>query len=172
MICPASPTPHNEPLAYYIRAFCLNGEVPHIASMLQWLKARDVNLTLADVPNQPPTDTTDWHRVALTYKKDKAPLILECRRNDADASPGRQDIDAFLAKIGAPGKSTIKRRVVAHLKGAKFIIACNLPVEDMDDDGWDANGQILTFLVENCHALIHAEREGFYERANLILPLP
>jgi hypothetical protein len=172
MICPATPTPQNDPLAYYIRAFCLGNEVPHIASLLQGLKTRDVHLTLAGEPPPPPTDMPDWDRAALVYKKGKSPLIVECHRNDAEGSPARRQIESFLKQIGPPGKSTIKRRITAHLQGTKFIIACNLPVDDMDDDGWDANGQILTFFVENCHALIQADREGFYERANLILPLP
>ena len=37
-------------------------------------------------------------------------------------------------------------------------------LSDCDDDGFDANGQFLDYVVDRCGAMIHADGEGFYER--------
>lgn len=171
MILPLSTTSLRDPMGYYVRAFCLARNAPTLAEMLQWLAEREVKLSLEDQRDRDQAQSPQWHNAALTFEQGKPPILIECDRNDGDNSLARQEIQAFLDKIGAPGRSTAKRRVAAHLKGTKFIIACKLPVEEMDERAWDANGQVLTFLVERCEALIQADREGFYERSNLILPL-
>ena len=74
-------------------------------------------------------------------------------------------------QIGAAGKNKVKKRVLDHLKATRFIIALRLPKADMDDAGWDANGQILTYFLDHCGALIQADGEGFYEGSKLILEL-
>ena len=80
-------------------------------------------------------------------------------------------VDARFERIGAVGKNKIKKRIVDHLKATRFIIALRLPKADMDDAGWDANGQILTYFLDHCGALIQADGEGFYEGAKLILEI-
>ena len=68
-------------------------------------------------------------------------------------------------------EGTIGQWIVDHLKATRFIVALRLPKGDMDDAGWDANGQILTYFLDHCGALIQADGEGFYEGAKLILEL-
>jgi hypothetical protein len=41
----------------------------------------------------------------------------------------------------------------------------------MTDEGYNANGDFLTYFVEHCGAMIQADGEGFYEGHNVILAL-
>ena len=82
-----------------------------------------------------------------------------------------EELKEFLAKLGSPGKNRVKKKVVDHLKATRFIVALLLPKGDMDDAGWDANGQILTYFLDHCGALIQADGEGFYEGSKLILEM-
>jgi hypothetical protein len=57
--------------------------------------------------------------------------------------------------------STSSKRLVArrsrsecwgHLAATTFVIACQLPTSDIDDDGYNAISHFLTFFVEHCGA--------------------
>ena len=63
-----------------------------------------------------------------------------------------------------------KCRVIKHLKNTKFIVASQL-LGDIDDDGYDANGTFLTYFVEYCGGMIHADLEGFYDGDKVILKI-
>jgi hypothetical protein len=58
-----------------------------------------------------------------------------------------------------------------HLAATAFVIACQLPSSDIEDDGYNVNGHFLTFFVEHCGGMIQADGEGFYEGDKLILLL-
>jgi len=158
----------------YIRAFCVGEEVPPITKVVQWLASRDVHVK---VENGDPMkmQSRGWEQVSLIYKEGKLPIIARCMRADAkgngtDADAG-SELKSFIERIGAVGKNKTKKRVVDHLKATRFIVALRLPKGDMDDAGWDANGQILTYFLDHCGALIQADGEGFYEGSKLILEL-
>ncbi len=155
----------------YIRAFCVCEEVPPVTKLVQWLATRDINLK---VENGDPMkmQSRGWEQASLIYKDGKLPIIARCTRTDAKGNgSASEELKQFLEQIGSPGKSRAKKRVVDHLKGTRFIISLRLPKGDMDDEGWDANGQILTYFVEHCGALIFADGEGFYEGPRLILEM-
>jgi len=161
----------------YIRAFCVGEEVPPITKVVQWLGTRDVHVKVAD-GDPMKMQSRGWEQVSLVYKEGKLPIIARCTRTDAkgsasaggDGSAG-DELKMFIERIGQPGKNKVKKRVVDHLKATRFIVALRLPKGDMDDAGWDANGQILTYFLDHCGALIQADGEGFYEGAKLILEM-
>jgi hypothetical protein len=61
--------------------------------------------------------------------------------------------------------------VIVHLNSTRFIVACQLPSTDIDDDGFDANGEFLNYFVERCGGMIQADGEGFYEGHEVVVPL-
>jgi len=159
----------------YIRAFCVGEEVPPITKVVQWLGTRDVHVKVAD-GDPMKMQSRGWEQVSLVYKEGKLPIIARCTRTDAKGSAAASDgagdeLKMFIERIGQPGKNKMKKRVLDHLKATRFIVALRLPKGDMDDAGWDANGQILTYFLDHCGALIQADGEGFYEGAKLILEL-
>ena len=155
----------------YIRAFCVSEEVPPVTKLVQWLATKDVHVK---VENGDPMkmQSRAWEQVSLIYKEGKLPIIARCLRADATGDGGGGDeLKMFIEQVGAPGKNKVKKRIVDHLKATRFIIALRLPKGDMDDAGWDANGQILTYLLDHCGALIQADGEGFYEGSKLIFEM-
>ena len=155
----------------YIRAFCVGEEVPSVTKLVQWLATREVAVKVTD-GDPMKMQSRGWEQVSLVYKEGKLPIIAKCTRTDVKGNgSASEELKEFLEKVGSPGKSRVKKKVVDHLKATRFIVALRLPKGDMDDAGWDANGQILTYFLDHCGALIHAEGEGFYEGAKLILEL-
>ncbi len=154
----------------YIRAFCVGEEVPPITKVVQWLATREVHLKVAD-GDPMRMQSRGWEQVSLIYKEGKLPIIARCTRVDGKDPSAGDEVKDFIQRIGAVGKNKAKKRVVEHLKATRFVIALRLPKGDMDDAGWDANGQILTYFLDHCGALIQADGEGFYEGSKLILEL-
>jgi len=52
-----------------------------------------------------------------------------------------------------------------------FIIASQL-LNDIEDDGYNANGWFLDYFVQHCGGMIHADGEGFYDGDKIILEMP
>ncbi len=50
-------------------------------------------------------------------------------------------------------------------------MAAELATSDIDDDGYDALGNLLAYFVENNGGMIQADGEGFYEGDRLIVEL-
>src|SRR4051812_40214871 len=161
----------------YIRAFCVGEEVPSVTKLVQWLATREVAVKVTD-GDPMKMQSRGWEQVSLVYKEGKLPIIARCLRVDAEgngsaagAESANEELKSFIERVGAVGKNKVKKRVVEHLKATRFIVALRLPKGDMDDAGWDANGQILTYFLDHCGALIQADGEGFYEGSKLILEL-
>jgi len=161
----------------YIRAFCVGEEVPSVTKLVQWLATKDVAVKMQD-GDPMKMQSRGWEQVSLIYKEGKLPIIARCTRTDekgngsaSGADSARDELKQFIEQIGAVGKNKTKKRVVDHLKATRFIVALRLPKGDMDDAGWDANGQILTYFLDHCGALIQADGEGFYEGSKLILEM-
>jgi hypothetical protein len=159
-------------MGYYVRAFCISDNVPAISVIFEWLEQRGRHLELDKEMIAADEKSNKWEQVAVVYKKGKLPILAECNRGDG--SPDclmREEIGEFLEFVGSPGLSLARRKVINHLKKTKYIIACQLPTSDIDDDGYDANWDFLTYFVENCSGIIQADGEGFYEGNKLIVEL-
>jgi hypothetical protein len=49
-------------------------------------------------------------------------------------------------------------------------VCCQL-LSDIDDDGFEANGQLLDYFVDKHEGIIQADGEGFYDGRNLAVEL-
>jgi hypothetical protein len=117
-------------------------------------------------------DTSDWHQVAVSYDPGKLPILAECNRDDGTGSSlAREGVEEFLELLEELPQSDAKKRVLRHLKATRFIVGCQLATSDIDDRGYNANDQFLAFFAERCGGMIQADGEGFYEGADLVLPL-
>jgi hypothetical protein len=156
-------------MGYYVRAFCASEVVPTPRALLEYVKKKGISLGLEgdgiDIYD------ASWEQLAWIYKDGKLPILMECNRDTAEDGLFRKEIDEFLDFIGKPGLSLAKRRVMGHLKESKYIIACQLPTSDIDDDGYDANGTLLTYFVQNHSAIIQADGEGFYDGNKVVVAL-
>ncbi len=159
-------------MGYYVRAFCKADKVPSANSVLKWLDARGFQFSIEISDTGIDAYSCEWKQISLKYKDDKLPILVDCDRDDgSDSCLMRKEINEFLELIGKPGLFSAKRRVVKHLRDTRFVIACQLPVSDIGDDGYDANGEFLRYFLENCEGMIQADCEGFYDGETLVVEL-
>jgi len=158
-------------MGYYVRAFCTSTDVPKLNDVLEWLSNRGLIISIDD-EEKAKLDSSDWKQISLYYKTGKLPILAECNcDNGSEECLMREEVNEFLEFIGKPGLSLNKRRVLKHLANTKFIIACQLPTSDIDDDGYDANGEFLRYFIEHCDGMIQADGEGFYSGNEIIVKL-
>jgi hypothetical protein len=158
-------------VGYYIRAFCVATLVPPLREPIEWARRRGIELEISPDSGAVNLDDSDWERVHLFYKEGKRPLILECNRDDGSAAClAREEVQEFLSFLLDVEASPVKRRVEQHLKETKVIISAQL-LSDIDDDGYNAVGELLKFFVEQNGGMIQADGEGFYEGNEVVLPL-
>lgn len=161
-------------MGYYMRAFCTEPEVPTIRDVLDYLSSEwEVVLTPeAEYADAQVMDDAEWKQFAFLYKAGKRGILVECNRHDGTADClAASEVSEFLDLIGPPEDSAAKQRVIEHLKNTQFIIACQLPTSDIDDDGYAANNEFLTYFEDLCDGMVQADGEGFYADANLLVPI-
>ncbi len=158
-------------MPYRVRAFCVGPDIPTLAQVFEYARAQGVSLSPDETHGPTDVNSPDWSEVEISYKPGKSPLVVECNRDDGtDDCLARVEPQEYIEDIGAPGLSLAKRRVIKHLNATRFIIVSQL-LSDIDDDGYDANGTFLTYFVEHCGGMIHADGEGFYDGNKVILKL-
>jgi hypothetical protein len=163
-----------------IRAFCTSPTVPTLAQLQQWLTAQGSAAFFADdlddtaVAHAPAAslDDPDWRSTALSHSSDEQSILVECNRDDGtDACMCRQDANDFIERIGPPGRSKKKQRIIDHLRATKFVLYCQIPFSDEETErsALSALEHCVTYLFENCGGLAHVEDHGFVDTAGLVL---
>jgi hypothetical protein len=171
-------------MGHYVRAFCTTTKIPNPGPIQTWLRKHKSKAVL-DEPNhalervekgkipKPALDlkSKDWVQIAVSYQPGKLPILAEC--NSSKTSEGKalmqEEIAEFVEFIGKPGRSAGKARALAHLAKTKFIIACQLPTSDMEEDGYQANWEFVCYFREYCDGMIQVDGEGFYDEKNKLI---
>lgn len=153
-------------MPYYVRAFCKSDKVPMIDELEKSLQLEYPQVRI----NTEDSRESSWSNAEFFYKDGKEPVIIECNINDSTESLAAEECKEFIEEISNPGLSISKRNVINHLKNTKYIISCQL-LNDIDDDGYHLNGELLKYFVSNHQGLIQADGEGFYKGQNLIIDL-
>jgi len=170
---------------YYVRVFCTSTEIPDLASIQGWLRESGsaalidepdhaIEAAEAGEPGKPILElaTSEWDQVAIVYRAGKLPILAECHRDvGTDECLMRKEIARFQVLIGEPEGSTSRRHILQHLAATRFIIICQLPSSDMEEDGFDANSEFVLYFVEHSGGMVQADGEGFYSGSRMIVPL-
>jgi len=138
-------------MSYYIRAFCRSERSPAFSQLQQFMSGRNPRYRLEGEVDD---NNSFWTDFIFHYKEGRLPILVEINWCDDDSSIGKEELEAFLQDIGRPGLSLKKRKVIKHLKRTKYIICCQIPVSDVDDDGFSANQQLMDFLIHHYQALV------------------
>ena len=152
-------------MSYYIRAFCRTDRSPAFSGLQKYMSDKSPHYRLEGEVDD---NNSYWTDFILHYKEGKLPILVEINWCEDDSSLGKEELEGFLEAIGSPGFSLRKRKVINHLKQTKYIICCQIPISDVDDDGFFATQQLMRFFVANYQGLIHVENEGFYARNHTI----
>jgi hypothetical protein len=112
-------------------------------------------------------------RILIVSKDGGAPKEVTLEELSRNTGRGRNliqdEIADFKELLGEIKNSPAKREVISHLNRTRFIVACRLPTTDIDDDGYDVNGDFLGYFVDHCEGMIQADGEGFYRGAEVLL---
>jgi hypothetical protein len=171
-------------MGYYVRAFCSNSKIPNLADIQAWLRERGSNAVLDETnhavesaragelkPSILDLNAPNWEQIAIAYRAGKLPILVECNRDDGSGECLMREEVAEFVELVKDYHSVATQLVLKHLAATKFIIACQLPTSDIEDDGYDANGEFLSFFVERCGGMIQADGEGFYDKNKVVVPL-
>jgi hypothetical protein len=155
-------------MGYYTRIFCKSSSIPSISEIISHLN-KFGNRTYQIEDYSGLLDSNEWKNFHLKYKEDKLPLLIEINRIYDEDGLAKEEIDEFLEQIGSQGLSLSKRKLIWHLKATNYIVVSQLPTSDIDDDGYNANGEFLNYFASNFEGIIQADREGFYDGSKLIV---
>lgn len=162
-------------MGYYVRAFCTEGAQPPMRPVLDY--AADLGSALKLAPEvmgetiNSNADDATWEQVAIHYKDGKQPILLEVNRDGGDEDLMREEVDEFLEFLEDLPRNASHKRVEQHLRATTFIVAAQLATEDIDDDGYNALGNVLRYFVAHNGGMIQADGEGFYDGDKVILEL-
>ena len=157
-------------MGYYTRVFCKSDKKPSVRQVLDHINSSGHEFQVKSNLTEAEQTTFDWREFELSYKVNKRPLLVECNNvNDEDAL-AREEIEEFLDEIGETGILAFnKKKIVRHLQSTKYIVVTQLPTSDIDDDGYNVNGEFLKFFAENYEGVVQADGEGFYIGTKLII---
>jgi hypothetical protein len=160
-------------MAYYFRAFCTAEHIPTLAEVLAWTAEHGVTLAVDPGDTSAGVDTPEWGDTAigLIYAQDKAPFYVEIDKNDGPDSLAAQEINEFLATLQTLKKSRKRDRVIEQLQKTRFIVPCQIPIEDFDDAGFHALDVLLAYFLVNSGGMVQADGQGFYEMGKIIVEL-
>ena len=156
-------------MGYYLRVFCKSDSKPKVKQILDHING--LSSGFKTITNLTPgeCDSNSWTEFELKYKSSKLPISIEYNQVSGASELAKEEIQEFIEEIGAPGLFSIKKKkIIKHLRETKYIVASQL-LSDIDDDGYNANGEFLKYFVNNYEGLIHADGEGFYSNDKIIL---
>lgn len=158
-------------VGYYVRAFCTTGEPPAIRPILDFAKER--GSVVEGVFGALGLDDTSWEQTAVVYKTGKSPILLEINHEHSpeDGAMFREEIEEFLEFLEDTPDNSKRKRVEQHLRETRFTVAAQLATGDIDDDGYEALGNLLGYFVEHNGGMIQADGEGFYDGDEVIVAL-
>lgn len=154
-------------MGYYVRAFCISDKVPPLDEVEQTLRK---TLPLVRFETEDPRDSVDWRNAELFYSDSRSPIVVEIGFDDGPESLASAERREFIDELSEIEGSAAKERVIAHLRSVKYVVCCQL-LGDIDEEGFEANGQFLDYFVGNHRGLIQADGEGFYEGTDLAVEL-
>jgi hypothetical protein len=156
-------------MPYYVRAFCTSESVPPAAEVIEELRSNGI-LVYAEAEDTFVLSTPHWTEFELHYKEGKEPIVVDCARNTGPESIAADEVAIFIEEVGCTEDCPMKDVILRHLRATRFVIACQL-IMDIDDDGYEANGEFLSEFVRRCGGLIQADGEGFWDGDEIVLPM-
>jgi hypothetical protein len=156
-------------VGYYLRAFCTSEDLPPLGRVFEWAAAQGVLFALENAPDPDELDSARWRWAELRYMHGKRPLVVDVSRA-ADYGPPFEEVEEFIELLEQVDESAQRHWVLAHLRESRAVVTVQL-FSDIDDGGYDAVGIFLSFFVEHCGGMIHADLEGFYDGDRLIVKL-
>ena len=157
-------------MGYFIRAFCKSDEPPTVQEILDAIAETGIDAEIDnEVTDRDSIYLEEWEQFGYRYNDRRNSVLVECNRRDGPSSVADEEISEFIESVESADDSPGKNKVLKHLEETLFVISCRLP-DDIDDDGIEANGALLSYLEKNYDGMIQADGEGFYDEDELVVP--
>ena len=132
-------------MGYFTRVFCKSDNRPSINKILNQLNSKGFNPTIN--LNKDEIKSTNWTSFELYYDENKLPILIECNQIGTEEKLAEEEINEFREFIGKPiFYDFTKKRILSHLDESKYIICNQLPTSDIDELGYEVNGEILKYF--------------------------
>jgi len=156
-------------MPYWMRVFCRKPDAPTPGEVLEALSTSKLPAQLhpdADIDPEHP----DWQQLALALDGDDSTLLVDrnCLRRESLA---KEEVAAFLQRLGRVPRSKARDAIIGHLRDTKQVFCLQVPTDSIDPTGWAVAHAVMRFLVASCDGIVHADGEGFYRGNDLVLEL-
>lgn len=162
-------------MPYAVRVFCTDATIPTLRQVLNWcatdggvLMAIDTEYAASDYID---ADAHTWRDAGILYREDLAPFVARVARSDDDAIAFAALLAPFRAALTTASPTAETERVRTHLDDTQFIVTCTIGDDD-ENDTLEAIAWFTQYFVQHLGGLLHADGEGFYADATLIVPAP
>lgn len=155
-------------MGYFTRVFCKSNNKPSIKIILDRINSLGYSVNSNLDSNE--VNSENWTDFELHYKKGKLPILVELNQLGNSNGLAEEEIEEFQESIGKPGLfNSNKKKVLKHLEQTKFILSNQLPTSDIDDDGYDVNGELMNLFVSEFEGMIQCDGEGIYLEGKLVV---
>lgn len=156
-------------MRHCVRVFCRSRKLPVLEKMLTTLNSAGHGFHLTVGPGSDVVGEENWSYLVLQYKEGRLPLIIQVDHPGREEKLFRSEIEKYTGTIGPAGLSLRKRSVVSHIRTSRYLVTCQIPVPDVDQDGYDAAWYFCQYLVSHAAGLVHADGVGFYSGNKVII---
>ncbi len=140
-------------VGYYTRVFCKLNKKTSVEQILEKLNSR--GFTAKSNLNQNELPSENWTNFELHCKEGKLPILVEINRIGESDGWAKEEIEEFKEAIGKPGLfDSNKKKVIKHLDQTSSILCNQLPTSDIDDAGYDINGELKQIFVCDFEGII------------------
>ena len=153
-------------MPYYTRVFCTSENTPTLAKIGEVIGQQFNHLRFE---TDDPLESDAWTNAELFYDPNRGPIVLEIYRNDGPDSLAAEESQEFIEEVRSADLPA-SDRICAHLEKTTAILSCQL-LSDINDAGFDVNGELMNYFVAHCGGLVQADGEGFYDGPDLVLEL-
>ncbi len=155
-------------MGYYTRVFCKSNKRQNVEQILKKLNSR--GYTAKSNLDEKEIQSENWKDFELIYKEGKLPILVVLNRIGESDGLAEEEIEEFKEAIGKPGLfDSNKNKVIKHLDQTSSILCHQLPISDIDNDGYDINGELMQIFVSDFEGMIQCDGEGFYSGTKLIV---
>jgi hypothetical protein len=155
-------------MGYFTRVFCKSNSKPNVKQILEKLNSKSHSAKSNLDENE--LQAENWTDFELIYKEGKLPILVELNEIKKSDGLAEEEIEEFKEAIGKPGLfDSSKKKVLKHLNQTTFILCNQLPTSDIDDDGYDINGELMEIFATECEGMVQCDGEGFYSGTKLII---
>ena len=158
-------------VSFATRVFCREGAAPTLTEVLAWQRQHGTPVMLLDAASPGDLLSPVWAEAVVSYDADEEPFVLRCHHasDPAGAAHLREEVGDFLDDLHELPDTDERARVIAHLRGARFVLVVEFPDHGVGPRGYETNGWLMSLFVERADGMVQCDGIGFYDANDEII---